>query len=95
MPLQLVEAPYRDIHRPLLDRIASVRDHEPRDVVTVFRTEYVVPHWWENLLHNQNAVRLKARLLCTPGVVVINVPYRIGEAGQGWLGHGKQQPSAQ
>jgi len=89
VPLQLVEAPYRDIYRPLLDRIAALRDQAPRDLVTVFIPEYVVPHWWENLLHNQSALRLKARLLFTPGVVVINVPYRIGRAAQGWLGRGE------
>ncbi|PZS15827.1 MAG: hypothetical protein DLM60_16470 [Pseudonocardiales bacterium] len=42
--------------------------------------------WWQNLLHNQSALRLKGRLLFTPGVVVVNVPYHLGVADQGWLG---------
>jgi hypothetical protein len=51
----------------------------------VFIPEYVVRRWWQHLLHNQSALRLKARLLFTPGVVVVNVPYHIGLADQGWM----------
>jgi hypothetical protein len=39
--------------------------------------EYVSSHWWEHLLHNQTALRLKASLLFRPGVVVANVPYHM------------------
>ena len=42
--------------------------------------EYVVGHWWEHLLHNQSALRLKARLLFQPGVMVTNVPWQLGSA---------------
>ena len=52
----------------------------PRDVVAVFIPEYVVGHWWEQLLHNQSALRLKARLLFQPGVMVTNVPWQLGSA---------------
>ncbi len=56
----------------------------PRDVVAVYIPEYVVEHWWEQLLHNQSALRLKARLLFQPGVMVTSVPWRLGrEAGLG------------
>jgi hypothetical protein len=44
-------------------------------VVTVFIPEYVLGHWWEGIMHNQSALRLKARLLFTPGVMVTSVPY--------------------
>jgi hypothetical protein len=50
-------------------------------VVTVVISEYVVGHWWEQLLHNQSALRLKARLLFQPGVVVIDVPWHLRSAG--------------
>ena len=43
----------------------------------MFIPEYVVGHWWEQLLHNQSALRLKARLLFTPGVMVASVPYQL------------------
>ncbi len=53
------------------------RGQSPRDVVTVFIPEYVVGHWWEQLLHNQSALRLKARLLFKPGVMVTSVPWQL------------------
>ena len=46
-------------------------------VVAVYIPEYVVGRWWEQLLHNQTALRLKGRLLFTPGVMVISVPYQL------------------
>jgi hypothetical protein len=53
----------------------------------VFIPEYVVTRWWQQLLHNQSALRFKARLLFMPGVVVVNVPYQLGVSEQGWLGN--------
>ena len=53
------------------------REDTPRDVVTVFIPEYVVGHWWEQILHNQSALRLKGRLLFTPGVMVTSVPWQL------------------
>jgi hypothetical protein len=49
-------------------------------VVCVFIPEYVVGRWWEQLLHNQSAWRLKARLLFRPGVMVTSVPWQLGSA---------------
>jgi hypothetical protein len=49
--------------------------------VTVFIPEYVVGRWWEQLLHNQSALRLKARLLFEPGVMVTSVPWQLRSAG--------------
>ncbi|HQY32604.1 APC family permease [Actinotalea sp.] len=78
VPLTLVDSPFRDITRPAVDYIAEFRRQGPRDVVAVYIPEYVVEHWWEQLLHNQSALRLKARLLFQPGVMVISVPWRFG-----------------
>jgi len=75
--LTVVESPYREITRPILDYIKSIRRESPRDVVTVFIPEYVVGHWWEQLLHNQSALRLKSRLLFEPGVMVTNVAWQL------------------
>jgi hypothetical protein len=77
VPLTVVESPYREITRPLLDYIKKLRADRPRDVVSVFIPEYVVGHWWEQLLHNQSALRLKGRLLFTPGVMVTSVPWQL------------------
>ena len=49
-------------------------------MVCVFIPEYVVGHWWEHLLHNQSALRLKARLPFRPGVMVTSVPWQLGSA---------------
>jgi hypothetical protein len=77
VPLTVLESRYRDITGPVLDYVAGVRTDSPRDLVVVYLPEYVVGHWWEHLLHNQSALRLKARLLFQPGVMVTNVPWQL------------------
>jgi amino acid transporter len=77
IPLTVVDSPYREVTRPILEYVSRVRRDSPRDVVTVFIPEYVVGHWWEQLLHNQSALRLKTRLLFQPGVMVTSVPYQL------------------
>ncbi|MBC6458813.1 APC family permease [Actinomadura sp. HBU206391] len=77
VPLKILDSPYREITRPVLEYVKSVRRRSPRDVVTVFIPEYVVGHWWEHLLHNQSALRLKGRLLFQPGVMVTSVPWQL------------------
>ena len=77
VPLTILDSPYREITRPVLDYVRDLRRKSPRDVVTVFIPEYVVGHWWEQLLHNQSALRLKSRLLFQPGVMVTSVAYQL------------------
>ncbi|MEQ3552508.1 APC family permease [Pseudonocardia nematodicida] len=77
VPLKVVESPYREITRPVLDYVKRIRTDSPRDVVTVYIPEYVVGHWWEQILHNQSALRLKSRLLFQPGVMVTSVPWQL------------------
>ena len=78
VPLTMLDAPYRDPIAPLLGYVKDLRRANPRTVIMVFIPEYVVTHWWQQLLHNQSALRFKARLLFTPGVVVVSVPYHLG-----------------
>ena len=75
--LKILASPYREITRPILDYVKALREESPQDLVTVFIPEYVVGHWWEQLLHNQSALRLKSRLLFTPGVMVTSVPWQL------------------
>src|SRR5207248_6200554 len=77
VPLRVLDSPYREITRPVIDYVKRVRRKSPRDVVTVFIPEYVVGHWWEHLLHNQSALRIKTRLLFEPGVMVTSVPWQL------------------
>ncbi|MEU0270865.1 APC family permease [Streptomyces sp. NPDC006307] len=77
VPLKILDSPYREITRPVIDYVKSLRRESPRDAVSVIIPEYVVGHWYEHLLHNQSALRLKGRLLFTPGVMVTSVPYQL------------------
>ncbi|MGW5522243.1 APC family permease [Gordonia sp. NPDC003950] len=77
VPLKVIASPYREITRPVIDYVRRVRRESPRDVITVFIPEYVVGHWWEQILHNQSALRLKTRLLFEPGVMVTSVPWQL------------------
>jgi amino acid transporter len=77
VPLTVLDSPYRDITGPLLEYVAHLRQAGPRDVVVVYIPEYVVGHWWEYMLHNQSALRLKARLLFQHGVMVTSVPWQL------------------
>ena len=77
VPLKVLHSPYREIIRPIVDYALEIRRANPRGVVAVYIPEYVVGRWWEQLLHNQTALRLKGRLLFAPGVMVISVPYQL------------------
>ncbi|MEU4120481.1 APC family permease [Kitasatospora sp. NPDC028055] len=77
VPLKVLDSPYREITGPVLDYVKNLRRSSPRDVVAVYIPEYVVGHWYEHLLHNQSALRLKGRLLFKPGVMVTSVPWQL------------------
>ena len=80
VPLKVVESPYREINRPVVEYVKRLRAKSPRDVVIVYIPEYVVGHWWEQILHNQSALRLKSRLLYEPGVMVTSVPWQLASS---------------
>ncbi|MFB6807671.1 APC family permease [Streptomyces sp. NPDC056387] len=80
VPLKIMHSPYREVVGPVLAHVQELAAAEGTDVLSVVIPEYVVGHWWEQPLHNQNALRLKARLLFTPGVAVIDVPYLLESA---------------
>jgi amino acid transporter len=77
VPLRTLDSPYREITRPVLNYVRSIRTESPRDLIVVFIPEYVVGHWWEQILHNQSALRLKGRLHYVPGVMVASVPWQL------------------
>lgn len=77
VPLKVLDSPYREVTRPVIEYVKSLRNEAPRAVVSVIIPEYVVGHWYEHLLHNQSALRLKGRLLFSPGVMVTSVPYQL------------------
>ncbi|MGA9716098.1 MAG: APC family permease [Aeromicrobium sp.] len=82
VPLKVVSSPYRELVRPVIRYVRELRKASPRDIVMIYIPEYVVGRWWEQILHNQTALRLKGRLLFMPGVVVTSVPYQLVSAAE-------------
>ena len=82
VPLKALDSPYREITRPVVEYVKSIRSGNPRDLVVVYIPQYVLGHWWEQILHNQSALRLRTRLLFTPGVMVSSVPWQL-ESSEG------------
>lgn len=75
-PLRVLAGPAREITRPVVAYVRSIRRAGPRDLVVVYLPEYVVAHWWERPLHNRSAARIRDRLRAAPGVVVAAVPWQ-------------------
>jgi hypothetical protein len=80
VPLKVLHSPYRELVRPIVEYATEIRKANPRGVVAVYIPEYVVGRWWEQLLHNQSALRLKGRLLYKPGVMVTSVPFQLASS---------------
>jgi amino acid transporter len=80
VPLVIVESPYRALAGPFLAYL-DVLDRawppgRPEPITFVIIPEYVARSWWERILYNQSAKRLRAMLLGRPRTVIVNVPYR-------------------
>ncbi|TRZ98614.1 MAG: APC family permease [Nitrospiraceae bacterium] len=78
LPLVILPSPYRSFLEPLLDYIEKVRQENPGGWVTVALAEVLPARWWENLLHNQRALLIKAAVLFKFRVIVTDVPYHLG-----------------
>jgi amino acid transporter len=77
IPLDVIASPYRALTKPVLDYVEDLDRRWSHDVVTVVVPEFVVHHWWDQLLHNQSALMLKGRLLFRKGTVVTSVPSHV------------------
>lgn len=75
VPLKVIQSPYRDISFPLIKYIKRRRRSHGAEVVTVYMPQFIVGHWWENLLHNHKARRIRHKLMLTHGVTVALVPW--------------------
>jgi amino acid transporter len=80
IPLVIVESPFRALVGPLVAYLDVLDRARPADreapITFIVIPEYVARSWWERLLFNQSAKRLRAALLGRPHTVVVNVPYR-------------------
>lgn len=79
VPLVIIESPYRLVVQPLLAYVDALRERHPDDGLVVMLPELVPNHWWQNLLHNQTAFRIKASMLFRPGIVVASMPYHLDD----------------
>lgn len=75
VPLTILSSPYRDISAPLIKYIKQRREEHGSEVVTVYTPQYIVGHWWETLLHNHKARRIRHKLMLVHGVIVAIVPW--------------------
>lgn len=82
VPLTLVASPFRDITQIVILYVRSRRQRSPEEMLVVYIPQFLVQHWWENILHNQMALRLSRSLLRIPGVVLTIVPWKLGEDNQ-------------
>jgi amino acid transporter len=78
LPLVILQSPYRSFLEPFLDYLEKVREENPGGWVTVALAEVLPARWWENLLHNQRALLIKAAVLFKFRVIVTDVPYHLG-----------------
>jgi hypothetical protein len=80
--LVIVESPYRALVGPVIAFLDVLDQAWPPDkeapITIVVLPEYVARHWWERILYNQAARRLKTALLGREHTVVADVPYRRG-----------------
>ena len=80
VPLRILDSPYREITRPIIKYVKGLRRDSPRDLVAVYIPQYVVGHWYEHILHNQSALRLRTRLMFSKNVVMVVVPWQLSSA---------------
>jgi amino acid transporter len=79
--LEIIKSPYRRINQPLLDFVKKVRKEHPKRLITIVVPELVEPHWYEYLLHNLHAARLRTSLFLERDnrTVVITIPWYLRE----------------
>ncbi|MGI9121145.1 MAG: APC family permease [Acidimicrobiales bacterium] len=86
VPLRILHSPYRELTQPVLKHLNELTAEHDNDIITVVLPEFVLGHWWEQLLHNQSALLLKSRLLFRRNTVVISVPFHLDKLEDGGTG---------
>ncbi len=80
VPLVIVESPYRAVVSPVVAYLDVLDQAWPPDkeapITIVVLPEFVARHWWDRLLYNQTAKRLKAAILGRDHTIIADVPYR-------------------
>ena len=76
VPLIVVESPYRSLVPPFLAYLDVIAPPDDEAMTIVIIPEFVARHWWERLLYNQVAARIRSALIGRQHTVVVAVPYR-------------------
>ena len=72
----MVVSPYRTLVNPFVRYLEASRAEHSDEVTVVLIPEYVPRHWWDGVLYNQNARRIRDAVIGRSGIVVLDVPYR-------------------
>jgi amino acid transporter len=75
--LVVLPSPYRSVVGSLLDYIEELLEKDHNGWVTVVIPEILPARWWQNILHNQRALILKAALLFKDRVILTDVPFHL------------------
>ncbi len=75
VPLRIINSPYRDLSWPLVEHIRKHQKEHGSEIVTIYLPQYIVGHWWEHLLHNHRANRMRNKLMMEKGVSISLVPW--------------------
>jgi amino acid transporter len=76
-PLEVIQSPYRDLTNTVEDFLDELDERWGHDYLTVVIPEFVLPHVWQGVFHNQSALALKLALRFRPDTVVVNVPFHL------------------
>jgi len=79
IPVVVIVSPYRSLLAPLRSYLDALDSGDPERPIVVVLAEFVPRHWWDAVLHNQTALRLKLALFTRPNTSVIDVPYHLGD----------------
>jgi len=82
IPLQIIESPYRQFVAPMLEYLHLLGSAEPQRITDILPS-FVARHWWERLLHNRDALRLRPFLTEDPRIRLVDFPYRLDEDDRG------------
>ena len=83
IPLVVIPSPYRSLIGPLLEYLERTdAEHNDGQLAVVVLPEFVTSHWWQNILHNQTAILIKAALLygrrrAGGERLIVDVPYHL------------------
>ena len=80
VPLRILESPYREFSAPLVEYLQKHREENEKERISVYMPKLVVGHWWEHILHNHRASRIRKQLMYVRGVMVTLVPWRLESA---------------